>query len=97
MELQKIKRLCQSQIRSYIDVESGEAHVDDNDNKFGYTPHKQRRPMFYKTPEPPTPEPFTPAGIDILDKSQKLRRPTFYKTPEPPTPESLYTDWDRYP
>ncbi len=71
-------------IRSHIDVESGKAHVDDSS---GYTSYKQRRPTFYKTPEPPTSELFTPAEMDILDKRQKLRRPTFYKTPEPPTPE----------
>ena len=68
----------QTDIRSHIDVESGKAHVDDSSR---YTFHKQRRPTFYKTPEPPTPESFSPAGIDILDKRQKLRRPTLYSTP----------------
>ena len=37
-------------IRFHIDVESGEAQVDDSS---GYTSHKQRRPTFYKTPELP--------------------------------------------
>lgn len=55
-------------IRSYIDVESKIAYVDDNDNQSGYNPLKQSRPTFNKTPEPPTSVSFTPAGIDIFDK-----------------------------